>query len=69
MQDVHEALEPFVYEWVNKVGGSVSAEHGIGLLKRHAMHFSRTPEELALMRGIKNLLDPKGIMNPGKVLP
>lgn len=69
VQDVEKALEPFVYEWVNGVGGSVSAEHGIGLLKRHAIHYSQRPEALALMRQIKDLLDPDGIMNPGKVLP
>lgn len=69
VQDVQEALEPFVYEWVSGAGGSVSAEHGIGLLKRHAIHYSQPPQALALMRKIKGLLDPHGIMNPGKVLP
>eukprot|EP00892_Ulva_mutabilis_P012695 jgi/Ulvmu1/9799/UM056_0039.1 len=68
-QDVQDALEPFVYEWVKQAGGSVSAEHGIGLLKRDVIHFSRSPAELTLMRQIKRLLDPNGIMNPGKVLP
>lgn len=69
MQDIQSALEPFVFEWVKEAGGSVSAEHGIGLLKRHAIHYSQPPEALALMRQIKDLLDPNGIMNPGKVLP
>ncbi len=49
--------------------GSISAEHGIGLLKRPYLHFSRSDDELALMRGLKAVLDPKGILNPEKVLP
>ena len=48
--------------------GSVSAEHGIGLLKRDWLGHSRTPEEIALMRQLKAVLDPNGILNPGKVL-
>jgi FAD/FMN-containing dehydrogenase len=47
--------------------GSISAEHGIGLLKRHAIHFSRSEAEIALMRGMKKVFDPKGLLNPGKV--
>ncbi len=49
--------------------GSVSAEHGIGVLKRGYLHYSRSPEELALMRRLKDALDPKGILNPGRVIP
>lgn len=48
--------------------GSVSAEHGIGLLKKEWLPFSRAPQELALMRQLKAALDPKGLLNPGKVL-
>ncbi len=47
--------------------GSVSAEHGIGLLKKHALPFSRTKEELELMRALKAALDPRGTLNPGKI--
>ncbi len=47
--------------------GSVSAEHGIGILKRHALHFSRSTAEIELFRGIKRTFDPKGLLNPGKV--
>ena len=49
-------------------GGSISAEHGIGLLKKPYLSYSRGPNELALMRTLKQALDPKGILNPGKVL-
>jgi FAD/FMN-containing dehydrogenase len=48
--------------------GSVSAEHGIGLLKRPWLGHTRSPTEVALMKQIKALLDPHGILNPGKVL-
>jgi FAD/FMN-containing dehydrogenase len=57
-----------MFALVKKHGGSVSAEHGIGLLKKRYLGYSRRPEEIALMRGIKRVLDPLGIMNPGKVL-
>lgn len=48
--------------------GSVSAEHGIGLQKLEFIGISRSPKELALMRTLKTALDPKGILNPGKVV-
>jgi FAD/FMN-containing dehydrogenase len=49
--------------------GSVSAEHGIGLLKRDWLGHSRSPAEIELMRQLKRLLDPKGLLNPGKLVP
>lgn len=48
--------------------GSVSAEHGIGAMKTHALRYSKDATSIALMKGIKQLFDPRGIMNPGKVL-
>ena len=57
-----------VHAIVRDLGGSISAEHGIGTLKRDEMAATKQPVELAMMRGIKALLDPNGIMNPGKVL-
>ena len=57
-----------IFTLVKKHRGSVSAEHGIGLLKKPYLGYSRSPEEIALMRAIKAALDPLGIMNPGKVL-
>jgi FAD/FMN-containing dehydrogenase len=56
-----------LFALVTKHRGSVSAEHGIGLLKKQALPFSRTPAELALFRGIKHTLDPQGLLNPGKI--
>ena len=58
-----------IFSTVRKYKGSVSAEHGVGLLKRDFLHYSRTAEEIEIMRGIKRVLDPLGIMNPGKVIP
>ena len=48
--------------------GSISAEHGVGLLKRDFLEFSRSPAEIALMRSVKRVFDPNGVMNPGKLL-
>ncbi len=58
-----------VEDIVAALGGSFSAEHGIGLMKRATMARRKDPVALDLMRGIKALIDPKGIMNPGKVIP
>lgn len=53
---------------VQKHHGSISAEHGIGMLKKPFLGFSRSPAELAVMKQVKRALDPNGILNPGKVL-
>lgn len=68
----HEDIAPIqrvVYEVVGQFDGSVSAEHGIGVQKLKSLHHSRSAEELALMRTLKAALDPKGILNPGRVIP
>ena len=52
---------------IQKLGGSISAEHGVGLLKKEYLQYTRPPEEIQLMRLIKQAFDPKGILNPGKV--
>jgi FAD/FMN-containing dehydrogenase len=57
-----------VFAVVKKYGGSISAEHGIGLLKRDILPSVKDPVALDLMRSLKRTLDPKGILNPGKVL-
>jgi FAD/FMN-containing dehydrogenase len=56
-----------LFALLRRHGGSISAEHGIGLLKKPYLHYSRTEAELAIMRGIKHTLDPRGILNPGKL--
>ncbi len=55
------------YAMVQAHGGSISAEHGVGLLKREHLHYSRSVEELAIFRGIKAVLDPQSLFNPGKI--
>ncbi len=60
-------IENAVYAEVSRHRGSISAEHGIGTLKKPFLPLSRSPEEIALMRAIKSAMDPKGILNPGKI--
>ena len=66
-ESAREAVERAVYEPLEDIGGTVSAEHGIGLEKKSYLLISRTPEEVALMRTLKQALDPRGILNPGKI--
>ncbi len=71
-QPAHEAevrrlLEPWVYEEVTRRHGSISAEHGIGCMKAAALAMTKDRPVMDLMRQVKALLDPKGIMNPGKL--
>ncbi|HEY0294027.1 MAG TPA: FAD-binding oxidoreductase [Bordetella sp.] len=71
-QDELLALQPRIYDLVHasvqSYGGSISAEHGIGQLKRDELPHYKSPLELALMKRIKRALDPQGLLNPGKVL-
>lgn len=62
-----DRLSEQVLEIVRQMGGSISAEHGIGLLKKPHLPFSRSAAELAALKGLKQVFDPDGIMNPGKV--
>ncbi|MEL6288908.1 MAG: FAD-binding oxidoreductase [Pseudomonadota bacterium] len=78
LQPVDMARDAFIARWdevcgvVNEVvhafGGTISAEHGIGRMKRHLMAEIKDPVELALMRSVKATFDPKNILNPGKVV-
>jgi FAD/FMN-containing dehydrogenase len=61
-------LEHAIFDLVERLGGSISAEHGIGRSKAGEFAGRADPVELALMRDLKRTLDPKGILNPGKVL-
>lgn len=62
------AMSPKIFELVRQRQGSISAEHGVGLLKRDFLQFSRSEGEIELMRGLKQLFDPQQILNPGKLL-
>lgn len=68
-EQVLDSIEPYVYQWTAKHGGSISAEHGLGLKKANYIHYSKSSPSVDLMKNIKQLLDPKGILNPYKVLP
>lgn len=57
-----------LFKLVQKYKGSISAEHGIGLLKKPHLKYSKTPAELAILKAVKKDLDPKGLLNPGKVI-
>jgi FAD/FMN-containing dehydrogenase len=63
-----EEVSAAVFAVVKKYGGSISAEHGIGVMKRDLLPTVKDPVALDLMRGLKRMLDPKNILNPGKVL-
>jgi FAD/FMN-containing dehydrogenase len=57
-----------LYDLVTELGGSISAEHGIGRLKREQLVTVKSPVEIEMMRRVKRALDPQGILNPGKML-
>ncbi len=61
-------ISPGIFELVQRYDGSISAEHGVGLVKRDFLSYSRSDAEIALMRGIKAVFDPNNILNPGKIL-
>ncbi len=62
------AVNRLVHDTVHALNGSISAEHGIGQLKREELLRYKSPVEMALMRSVKQALDPQGLMNPGKIL-
>jgi FAD/FMN-containing dehydrogenase len=66
--EYREAADRIVYESLRGLGGSISAEHGIGIEKRQWLGATRSEAEIALMRALKRTLDPSNILNPGKIL-
>ncbi|KAK5082611.1 D-lactate ferricytochrome c oxidoreductase [Exophiala xenobiotica] len=68
-KEVEDALEPWVYERVSERSGSVSAEHGLGIAKNNYIGYTRSEVMIGLMRGIKQMWDPKSIMNLYKYFP
>jgi FAD/FMN-containing dehydrogenase len=64
-----DEVKALIYALIARYGGSISAEHGIGINKRDYLHHSRSAAEIATMRRLKMALDPRNILNPGKVLP
>ena len=66
---IGQRVDRLVYEPLAPVGGSVSAEHGIGTEKLPWLHLSRSDTEIAVMRSLKRTLDPNNVLNPGRVVP
>lgn len=66
-EDKH-GMYDMIYQKTRDVGGAITAEHGVGVQKKEWLHFTRSEAELDLMRSIKGLLDPKGIINNGRVI-
>ena len=61
------AVNQSVFETVQKYGGSISAEHGVGMTKKPYLHYTRSQEEIAYMQAMKQVFDPNHILNPGKI--
>ena len=68
-RDLEELLDAFIFKRTKELGGSISAEHGIGLQKANHLSFSKSNDAITMMQQIKGLLDPKGILNPYKFFP
>ena len=68
LSEQEENVNTIVYDTVQAFDGSISAEHGVGELKRHKLVKHKSPVALGMMRAIKGALDPQGLMNPGRVL-
>ncbi|WFD32451.1 (R)-2-hydroxyglutarate--pyruvate transhydrogenase [Malassezia sp. CBS 17886] len=67
--EAEAGIEPFIYEWIASVSGSISAEHGLGVMKAEKIGYSKDPVAVRYMKRIKSLYDPKGLLNPYKYLP
>ncbi|KAK5646932.1 hypothetical protein RI129_005396 [Pyrocoelia pectoralis] len=67
--DILKKVEPYVYELTSTYKGSISAEHGVGFRKPPYIHYSKSENAISLMKDLKKMMDPNGILNPYKVLP
>ena len=65
----HEDVESAVLSYVAQLGGSISAEHGIGTAKKEFLHLNRSSDEVAIFRAIKSSFDPKGTLSPNTLIP
>lgn len=63
-----EKVNPLIFDVLKDLGGSISAEHGVGLLKKPYLNYSRSNAEIVYLKGIKAVFDPNNIMNPGKLI-
>ncbi len=67
-EELINQINDIVYQPLKAIGGSISAEHGIGTHKKHYLPISRSQEEIQLMKTLKSTLDPRNILNRGKIL-
>jgi FAD/FMN-containing dehydrogenase len=67
INEIQKDLDEVIYTNIISIKGSISAEHGIGLLKKKVLPLTKSTTEMNLMKQIKQTLDPKNIMNPGKI--
>lgn len=68
-EEIESLIEPYIYEWTAKQNGSISAEHGLGVMKAEKIGYSKSKTSVEYMQKIKDLFDPKRILNPNKYLP
>jgi len=66
-RNLHDAIDEIIYGLISELNGAVSAEHGIGLMKKKYLPYSRSAEEISLMKSLKATMDPLGILNPGRI--
>ena len=66
-RNLHLAIDEIIYGLIQELHGAVSAEHGIGLMKKQFLPYSKSEPEIALMKALKQTLDPQGILNPGRI--
>ena len=66
-RSLHLPIDEIIYGLIQELRGAVSAEHGIGLMKKQFLPYSKSEPEIALMKALKQTLDPQGILNPGRV--
>lgn len=67
-EELHGRLDSFVFDFTARLNGSISAEHGIGFKKKDYLKIVKQKESLNLMKDMKNMMDPNGILNPYKIL-
>lgn len=68
-KELMDILEPSTFDWLFKKKGSISAEHGIGFMKANFLNYAKHDNVIDVLKDVKNVFDPKGILNPYKVLP